>query len=47
MLILWLGYPRKDGDRNDCYAVFSRLMQRSELPEDLETLQRDLDGTVH
>ena len=47
MLILWLGYPRKDGDRNDCYAVFSRLMQRGELPEDWETLQRDLDGTVH
>ncbi|MDM7937465.1 MAG: hypothetical protein QUV06_08420 [Cyanobium sp. CZS 48M] len=21
-LILWLGFPRKDGDRNDCYAVF-------------------------
>jgi hypothetical protein len=24
-LILWLGFPRKDGDRNDCHAVFSRL----------------------
>jgi toxin YhaV len=34
LLILWLGFPRKDGDRNDCYAVFSRLVQRGELPED-------------
>ena len=30
LLILWLGFPRKDGDRNDCYAVFSRLVQRGE-----------------
>jgi toxin YhaV len=28
LLILWLGYPRKDGDRNDCYAAFTRLVQR-------------------
>lgn len=34
LLILRLGYPRKDGDRNDCYAVFSRLVCRGELPED-------------
>jgi toxin YhaV len=44
LLILWLGYPRKDGDRNDCYAVFSRLVQRGELPEDWESLQRELDA---
>ena len=35
-----MGFPRKDGDRNDCYAVFSRLVQRGELPEDWESLQR-------
>jgi toxin YhaV len=44
LLILWLGFPRKDGDRNDCYAVFSRLVQRGELPEDWESLQRELDA---
>jgi toxin YhaV len=44
LLILWLGYPRKDGDRNDCYAVFSRLVQRGELPENWESLQRELDA---
>ena len=44
LLILWLGFPRKDGDRNDGYAVFSRLVQRGELPEDWESLQRELDA---
>ena len=38
---LFLGFPRKDGDRNDCYAVFTRLVQRSELPENWESLQRE------
>jgi hypothetical protein len=45
LLILWLGFPRKDGDRNDCYAVyavFTRLVQRGELPDDWESLQREL-----
>ena len=40
----WLGYPRKDGDRNDYSAVFSRFVQRGELPEDLDSLQRELDA---
>ncbi len=44
LLILWPGFPRKDGDRNDGYAVFSRLVQRGELPEDWESLQRELDA---
>ena len=42
LLILWLGYPRNDGDRNDCYAVFSRLVRCGELPEDWESLHREL-----
>ena len=37
LLILWLGFPR-----NDCYAVFSRLVQRGELPEVWESLQWEL-----
>ena len=44
LLMLWLGYPRKDGDRNDCYAVFSRLVRRGELPEDWQSLQRELNA---
>ena len=42
LLILWLGFPRKEGDRNDCYALFSRLVRRGELPEDWASLQSEL-----
>jgi hypothetical protein len=34
MILLWLGYPRRDGDRYDWYAVFTGLVLRGELPED-------------
>ena len=44
LLILWLGFPRKQGDRQDCYAVFSRLVQRGELPEDWASLERALSA---
>jgi toxin YhaV len=26
IIILWLGFPRKEGDRRDCYQVFSRMV---------------------
>lgn len=42
LLILWLGFPRQEGDRNDCYAVFSRMVQHGDLPDDWESLQREL-----
>ncbi|MFN7899902.1 MAG: type II toxin-antitoxin system YhaV family toxin [Synechococcaceae cyanobacterium] len=29
---------------NDCYAVFSRMVQRGDLPEDWESLRRELDA---
>jgi toxin YhaV len=44
LLILWLGFPRKAGDRNDCYAAFSRMVQRGEFPEDWPSLQAELDA---
>jgi toxin YhaV len=31
LLILWLGFPRKEGDRNDCYAVFQQMVRRGDL----------------
>jgi len=42
LLFLWLGFPCKDGESNDCYAVFSRLAQRCEPPGDWESLHREL-----
>ncbi|MBE9145952.1 type II toxin-antitoxin system YhaV family toxin [Planktothrix mougeotii] len=38
IIILWLGFPRKEGDRKDCYAVFSNQVMNGEFPEDLESL---------
>jgi toxin YhaV len=43
LLILWLGFPRKQGDRNDCYAVFQRMVSRGDFPSDWESLQREMD----
>jgi toxin YhaV len=42
LLILWLGHPRRDGDRNDCYAVFSRMVQRGDLPDTWASLESQL-----
>lgn len=44
LLILWLGFPRKEGDRNDCYSVFSQMVSRGDLPQDWESIQRELDA---
>lgn len=46
LLILWLGFPRKEGDRNDCYAAFSRLVSRGEFPDNWQDLQRECKGGV-
>jgi toxin YhaV len=38
IVILWLGYPRKEGDKNDCYAVFTKMVDRGQFPEDISEL---------
>lgn len=38
IVILWLGYPRKEGARNDCYTVFSKFVERGEFPESFADL---------
>jgi toxin YhaV len=38
IIILWLGFPRKEGDRRDCYQVFSRLVANGKLPDSYESL---------
>ncbi|MCP9926356.1 type II toxin-antitoxin system YhaV family toxin [Cyanobium sp. CH-040] len=43
LLILWLGFPRKEGDRSDCYAAFTRMVSRGDLPDTWESLQAELD----
>jgi toxin YhaV len=38
IIILWLGFPRKEGDRRDCYQVFSRMLANGKLPDSYESL---------
>jgi toxin YhaV len=46
IVILWLGYPRKEGDKNDCYEVFTKMVQRGEFPDDVFELigNQDFDN---
>jgi toxin YhaV len=38
IVIIWLGHPRKEGDKNDCYKVFTKMVDRGEFPENLDEL---------
>lgn len=35
---LWLGYPRKEGDRKDCYEQFRKFILRADFPESFQEL---------
>lgn len=38
IFILWLGYPRKEGDKNDCYKAFTKMVNRGDFPDSLDAL---------
>ncbi|MCL1470022.1 type II toxin-antitoxin system YhaV family toxin [Argonema antarcticum] len=38
IVILWLGYPRKEGDKNDCYAVFQKMVLNGTFPASMQEL---------
>ena len=38
IVILWLGFPRKQGSKDDCYNVFTKMVMRGEFPTTLEQL---------
>lgn len=38
IFILWLGYPRKEGDKNDCYKAFKKMVVRGDFPDSLDEL---------
>lgn len=44
LIILWLGFPRKEGDKNDCYEVFSRMVSNGDFPETLEQLLSETEN---
>lgn len=35
IVILWLGFPRKEGSKNDCYAVFTKMVMRGDFPTNI------------
>jgi toxin YhaV len=45
IIVLWLGFPRKEGDRQDCYQVFSRMVANGKLPESYESLLAESNST--
>jgi toxin YhaV len=40
VIILWLGFPRREGDSNDCYEVFKKLLVQGAIPENVDELLR-------
>jgi toxin YhaV len=38
IIILWLGFPRNEGARKDCYRVFTKKVSNGEFPNSLEEL---------
>ena len=46
IIILWLGFPRKEGDKKDCpkgyrfayYRVFTKMVKKGQFPADLEDI---------
>ncbi|BBD65368.1 hypothetical protein NIES4072_09570 [Nostoc commune NIES-4072] len=45
IVILWLGFPRKEGAKNDCYQVFTKMVERGTFPDSLDELLKDCEIT--
>ncbi|MFN6517442.1 MAG: type II toxin-antitoxin system YhaV family toxin [Nostoc sp. CreGUA01] len=45
IVILWLGFPRKEGAKNDCYQVFTKMIERGTFPDSLDELLADCQVT--
>ncbi|WP_299406132.1 type II toxin-antitoxin system YhaV family toxin [Acaryochloris sp. IP29b_bin.148] len=43
IFVLWLGYPRKEGAKNDCYKVFQKMVERGDFPTSLDELMLESD----
>ena len=37
IVILWLGYPRNEGGKNDCYRVFGKMVENGDFPADCKS----------
>jgi toxin YhaV len=41
IVILWLGFPRKDGAKDDCYEVFTKRLEAGYYPQSFDELIED------
>ena len=41
IVILWLGFPRKQGDKRDCYTVFTKMVESGKFPDSFKELVED------
>ena len=39
IIILWLGFPRKEGDKKDCYRLFAKMVKNGRFPSNLEDIR--------
>jgi toxin YhaV len=46
IVILWLGFPRKEGAKDDCYEVFTKMVTRGTFPDSLDELLADCEVNV-
>ncbi|MBW4619448.1 MAG: type II toxin-antitoxin system YhaV family toxin [Cyanosarcina radialis HA8281-LM2] len=46
IVILWLGFPRKEGAKDDCYEVFAKMVARGTFPERLDELLADCEVII-
>lgn len=42
IVILWLGYPRKAGDKKDCYAVFAKMVANNRFPDNFADIVQEM-----
>lgn len=45
IVILWLGFPRKEGDKKDCYTVFEKLVKRGDFPTNMQDFLQILESS--
>ncbi|BAZ12036.1 hypothetical protein NIES4071_38640 [Calothrix sp. NIES-4071] len=45
IVILWLGFPRKEGAKDDCYEVFTKMVEQGTFPNSLDELVPETDMT--
>ncbi len=38
IVILWLGFPRKEGAKDDCYEIFTKMVTQGAFPDSLDEL---------